>query len=434
VKHPPDPDQEKPTNCQLELFPFAPRTPRAISLYRCAVDGQKEKSLARKRFQHGHLSLKQRRRGAVWVGRFKEDILVDGKVQRVKRAVVLGDLKEYPTRRLALRALESRLSAVNGLGYRARPRSTFEEFATRWEACVLGQLKPSTAQNYRIHIRKHLSPFFRSFQLTDIHPELVQQYVSSRRASPKTVRNICVTLQSMWRSARAWGYVTHELFTGIVMPSPLRAQRFFFSAEDVHRIMTAAKEPHRTFYGLLAETGLRVGELCGLTIDDVDLGRGLLVVRRSAWRGKLGSPKNKNSVRVIDLSHQCVQHLRCFLESWRPNEQRLLFATRNGTPWDANMQRKRRFRSLLRSLNIQLPRGNGFHAFRHANAALMDRLSIPLKVRQERLGHSTPAITLGIYTHVVGEDCRAAARQLGSIVWGQNLVVSASNGLQMKTA
>jgi site-specific recombinase XerC len=84
----------------------------------------------------------------------------------------------------------------------------------------------------------------------------------------------------MWRSARAWGYVTHDIFNGIVMPAPNRAQRFFFSADDVQRIMTAAKEPHRTFYGLLAETGLRVGELCGLTVDDVDLERGFLVVRR----------------------------------------------------------------------------------------------------------------------------------------------------------
>jgi len=218
------------------------------------------------------------------------------------------------------------------------------------------------------------------------------------------------------------------------MPAPNRAQRFFFSADDVQRIMTAAKEPHRTFYGLLAETGLRVGELCGLTVDDVDLERGFLVVRQSAWRGKLGIPKTQNSVRVIDLSEQCIQQLRGLLQSWRPNEQRLLFATRNGTPWDANLQRKRRFRSLLKKLNIPVPKGNGFHAFRHANAALMDRLSVPIKVRQERLGHSNPAITLGIHTHVVGEDSRVAAGQLGSIVWDRLPGILAPNGPQSKTA
>lgn len=429
-----DTNEAEPSPKPKEFTPLPAETPHGISSSRCAVNGQRENPLARRRFQRGHLVLKQRKRGAVWVGRFKEDILVDGTVQRIKRAEELGDLKQYPTRRLALRALEFRLSTVNSLAYRARPTATFEQFATRWEAGVLGQLKPSTAQNYRTHIRKHLKPFFGSFQLTDIHPELVQQYVASRTASPKTVRNICVTLQSMWRSARAWGYVTHDIFNGIVMPPPNRAQRFFFSAEHVRRIMSTAEEPHRTFYGLLAETGLRVGELCGLSVDDVDLERGLLVVRQSAWRGKLGSPKTKNSVRVIDLSEQCVEQLRRFLQSWRPNEQRLLFVTRNGTPWDANMQRKRRFRSLLKKLNIRVPKGNGFHAFRHANAALTDRFGVPMKVRQERLGHSNPAITLGIYTHVVGEDSRAAASQLGSIVWDPNSGILAPNGPQLKTA
>jgi integrase len=107
---------------------------------------------------------------------------------------------------------------------------------------------------------------------------------------------------------------------------------------------------------------------------------------------------------------------------------------KDGTLWYPNMQRKRPFRSLLKALNIQIPKGNGFHAFRQANAALMDSFDVPMKVRQERLGHSDPSITLGIYTHVVGEDSRAAAYQLGRIVWGQDLAIPASNGLQKKTA
>jgi integrase len=219
-----------------------------------------------------------------------------------------------------------------------------------------------------------------------------------------------------------------------VYPTPQRTQRFFFSIEDVQRIVRSAKEPHRTFYGLLAETGLRVGELCGLTVDDIDLVRGLLVVRQSAWRGKLVGPKTSNSVRVINLSPLCVEHLRAFLKTWRANENRLLFATGNGTPWDPNMQRKRRFRSLLKALNIQIPKGNGFHAFRHANAVLMDRLSVPMKVRQQRLGHGDASITLGIYTHAVGEDSLAVAGQLGRIVWGQSLEILDANGRKLKTA
>ena len=222
----------------------------------------------------------------------------------------------------------------------------------------------------------------------------------------------------MWRSARAWGYVAHDLTGGVVLPSPKRIQRYFFSAEEVKAIIEASPEPYRTFYGLAAETGLRAGELCGITLDDLDFERRLLFVRQSAWRGKLGDPKTESSIRVVELSAQACEHLSRFLKSWRPNERRLLFATKNGTPWDANPLLKRKFRPLLAKLGIRIPRGNGFHAFRHANATMMDRFDTPLKIRQERLGHSDPRITQTIYTHVVSEDSRRVAAQLGEAVWG----------------
>ena len=74
---------------------------------------------------------------------------------------------------------------------------------------------------------------------------------------------------------------------------------------------------------------------------------------------------------------------------------------------------KRKLYPLLDSLGIE--RG-GLHAFRHANSTLMDRLGVPLKLRQERLGHSDPALTLGVYTHVAGEDDSHFAAQLDGIL------------------
>lgn len=60
----------------------------------------------------------------------------------------------------------------------------------------------------------------------------------------------------------------------------------------------------------------------------------------------------------------------------------------------------------------------GLHAFRHTNSSLMDRLSVPLKVRQQRLGHSDPRLTLDVYTHVASEDDARVAAQLGELVSG----------------
>jgi integrase len=125
-----------------------------------------------------------------------------------------------------------------------------------------------------------------------------------------------------------------------------------------------------------------------------------------AWE----APKTENAVRTFAISPRLREHLRILLVTWRPNQERLVFATRNGTPWDANLLVKGKFRPLLRDLNIQ---ECGLHAFRHANASLMDELSVPMKVRQQRLGHSDPRPTMNTHTHMASSDDERIAEQLG---------------------
>jgi integrase len=76
---------------------------------------------------------------------------------------------------------------------------------------------------------------------------------------------------------------------------------------------------------------------------------------------------------------------------------------------------KWKLRPLLRSLGIE---AGGLHAFRHANNTMMDRWNVPLKVRQQWLGHSEPRLTLGAYTHVASEDDARIAAQLGHGISG----------------
>src|SRR5947209_8503773 len=251
--------------------------------------------------------------------------------------------------------------------------------------------------------------------MRDIHAETVQQFISHLPVAPKTARNINTTLQMMWKSARAWRYVAHDPLDGIVLPKRKQARGLFFTLDEVQRILAKAEEPYRTFYWLAAETGMRAGELCGLSVDDVDLTRKLVWVRQSAWRGKLQEPKTQNAVRTFSLSPQFVQHLDAFLLRWRPNQRRLLFATRKGTPWDPNLVVKRKLQPQLAELGIERA---GLHAFRHTNSSLMDRLGAPLKVRQERLGHSDPRLTLSVYTHVASEDDARIAERLGELLSG----------------
>src|SRR5581483_12398944 len=96
-------------------------------------------NMARRRYQKGSLKQVDNK----WVGRWREDVLVNGQLKRINRKEVLGTLKDYPTKRLAQRALDSRLAPINSPTYRARPTITIEEFWKKWESNVVQQYKPT---------------------------------------------------------------------------------------------------------------------------------------------------------------------------------------------------------------------------------------------------------------------------------------------------
>ena len=154
---------------------------------------------------------------------------------------------------------------------------------------------------------------------------------------------------------------------------------------------------------------------------------------RSASAGVCGegnfSHRRARAQSGLSLSPRLVTHIADFLTRWTPNERGLLFATRNGTPWDANLLVKRKLYPLLDTLGIA--RG-GLHAFRHANSTLMDRLGVPLKVRQQRLGHSDSSITLDVYTHVASEDEVSVAGDLDGIL--HPIAPKNENGPEVKSS
>lgn len=367
---------------------------------------------SRRRFQQG--SIKDA--GMVWIVRWRVDEVRDGQIVRCQKQE-RWDKSEFPTRAMVKRELNRRLGEVNSATYRPRINTTFAQFAAVWQEKVMIHLAPSTIVNYRTHIDRYLLPFFGPRDLRDIRREMVQTFVSSLQKSPKTVRNIFTTLQAMWRTAEEWEYVDHDIRKGIRFSPLLHRQRFFFSAEEIRRILAAATEPHRTFYGLAAETGLRAGELAGLRVEDVDITRGVIFVAQSVWRGRTKETKSRAGTRLIELSSHLVRRLGQLISAWHPNDGRFLFAYPSGHPWVPDLVLKEHFHPLLRQLGIAVPPGTGFHAFRHANATMMDSLGAPDKVRQTRLGHSSIDVTKNIYTHVTSQDARRVADELGEKIW-----------------
>jgi integrase len=112
---------------------------------------------------------------------------------------------------------------------------------------------------------------------------------------------------------------------------------------------------------------------------------------------------------VFSLSPQLTERLRSFVEHRKADQP--LFVTAKGRRLNPDNFVKRKLKPVLKALGLQ----GGCHAFRHGNATTLDGLNVPLKTRQERLGHVDPRTTLG-YTHLVSADDRRTAEQLGKIL------------------
>ena len=182
--------------------------------------------------------------------------------------------------------------------------------------------------------------------------------------------------------------------------------------DEMRVVIDSAAEPYKTYYWILAETGIRCGEACGLPARNLLLDTGAIKVDQKVWHGKIEAVKSKKGNRLCEISPQLAEHLRRYLRTWRSNRLGLLFATGNGTPWDADLVRKRKLYPLLEKLGIERC---GFHAFRHGNETVMDGEGVPMSTRQNRLGHSDARTTMR-YTHVISEDGRKIAARFGELL------------------
>ena len=85
----------------------------------------------------------------------------------------------------------------------------------------------------------------------------------------------------MWNSAKAWQYVAHNPFDGLVLPKWDEPEQPSFSQSDVHKIIAAIDPHYRPAVWLLVQTGIRRGELCALNVGDVDFANCKIYIRRS---------------------------------------------------------------------------------------------------------------------------------------------------------
>jgi integrase len=356
----------------------------------------KGQTVTRKRYQKGSVYLNAT--GSTWLGSFSEYVIdSDGVERRIRKQITLSPVKMGDTKitkREAMRILQPYLDRANSGATQARKVTTFDAFTDIWERDYLSLQKPATQSAMRSYL-KRLRAAFGSRDMRSIDAGDVQRLIARSTAeglAPKTIRLMWGAISQIWQAAHVQQFVDSVLPKPKMPRNPKRKARFFTLSEVVN-ILAASQGEHRVFYWLLAETGLRAGEVAGLRPCDIEGDR--LTVNQAVWHGKAQTPKTDNAVRTLALSPELAALVYGQITRQRSKDHGYLFSSENGTPWDLNVYRSRKLTPQLKRLGI---RQAGFHAFRHFNVSLMDALRVPLKTIQERIGHAlTGSFTLDVY-------------------------------------
>jgi integrase len=381
-----------------------------------SIAGTKRGPVPKRRFQKGTFV----KRGDNWVGMWRVDVLQpDGTTRREQRSQTFIGLSE----RAARAAFQPILDAVNAANHATPPvpktSDTVAKAVGEWREHVAVSLKPSTRRSVESHLRRHILPLLGDCPLSELTVKKMQTFVTtlgSGKRAAKTIENVLLTLSSILSSARKWGYKVPEVtLSDLSLPRRVKAKPRCYSADDMARIVSSADEPLGTICFVLCSTGMRIGEVLALRLEDLDFQRQLIHVRSSVYAGTLGTPKSEASTASLPMPPVLATRLKTFLasEHYRQNSLDLLFANRRGCPFSANKLREKKLRPLLTSLGIPLA---GFHAFRHGVATTLIDRGASITTVGAQLRHSDPRITLELYAHVVPQSQRDAVEELASAI------------------
>ena len=353
--------------------------------------------------------------GKCWLLRYREPVIVNGKVVMRQRAKKLATYnREFRTPESVSGLAELILGPINAKTARPDSIETLAAFLEHvyLPACV-AELKPSTAKGYRDMFRL-LQPHLNGLQLRETRTsdiENILRAVADSKARAKTTLSNCRNfLSGAFRYAIRTDRLNRENpVRECKVPKGKRAENVHaYALEEIIAMVKAVTEPAKTVLLVAGLSGLRHSEIRGLRWEDFTGDE--LFVRRSAWRNWVsddGDTKTKGSTAPVP----CVPVLKKALLAHRKRTpgDGFIFAGITGRPLILANLLRRDIKPALTKAELQW---RGWHAFRRGLASNLYRLGVPDMVIQRILRHANVATTQAHYVKTSDPDSRAAMRKL----------------------
>ena len=320
---------------------------------------------------------------------------------------------------------------------------TVDEWFEYWINHIVCDLAPNTRRNYRERYKRNIQPVIGGMRLSDVKPlhcKMVLNNMDEDYAG-STIRQTFIAMGTLFKSALMNDLIAKHPMDGVRYTKPIRAVNDikFLTVEEQQKFLEAAKRSHNYFqYALILQTGLRTGEMIGLTWDAIDFEKRTLTVNKTLeyrhkqgyWRA--GPPKTQQSYRTIPLTNQAYEILK-EIESKKGERKEseslsqtleyidrrtgqkktlvmkdLVFINwRTGEP-AKNSSYDTHLYKLCDEANIKR---FCMHALRHTYATRAIESGMQPKLLQQLLGHASIKTTMDRYVHVTEDSLANAVMQ-----------------------
>lgn len=306
---------------------------------------------------------------------------------------------------------------------------TLEEWLKEWmKVYKKPYISPRTYQGY-VEKSKTILEHLGNMQLQKIELYHLQKFISDLQnegKSPKSLRHYYSIFKMCFDDAIMCRHISLNPTRNLKLPSMRRKELNIMTKEE-QLVFEGFMKKYRmgTAYIVLVNTGLRAGELSGLTWKDVDFENKALYVRRGMQKittydddfnkvkreRKVTDVKTENSYRVVPMLDKVVKILQEYKKKVQAEQEKLaelgegfkdddfIFKTKYNHPITSEYLRKT-CQGICKSNNF---RKVGIHELRHTFATRSIEAEIDLRVLQEILGHASYSTTADIYVHILGQ-------------------------------
>ena len=314
-------------------------------------------------------------------------------------------------------------------------------------------VRESTMVRYTDQYNQYIKKELGLRRLSQIKPIMLQRRFNQMAAvdySTKTIADTYNVLHSMFKLALQNNIIFRNPCDAVILPKTKEKDRRVLTIEEQKEVLEHAKgricEP---LVRVALGTGMRAGELQGLTWDDIDfknreihVNKTLVYIRDRAngkYYFKFQSPKTKSGSRTIPMQEDVYQALKrqrvqvkemqIHATNWNqePGFENLVFLNVTGRPRQGmdfrndldriekaiNKNRKRQAKEQGKEFE-SIPHFHP-HSLRHTFATRCFEAGIDAKTVQNYLGHASIAITMDLYTHVTEDKARAEMEKLNQL-------------------